>query len=88
MSGVQPHVPGGDHRNGGIVGYPLDDLYEEVAFVAYHFHWSLEDILNLEHGDRQRFIKEISAINREMSQAAEPPMPSRGIPLELWDPNA
>ena len=88
MPGVQPHVPGGDRRNGGIAGYPLDDLYEEVAFVAYHFHWSLSEILELEHGDRQRFIEEISAINKEMSQASTPAAPSRGIPLELWDPNA
>lgn len=70
------------------MGYPLDDLYEEVAFVAYHFHWSLDDILRLEHGDRQRFIKEISAINREMSQAAAPRAPSRGISIDQWFGNA
>lgn len=64
-----------------MVGYPLDSLYEEVAFIAYHFHWPLEDILNLEHGDRQRFIEEISAINRQMNETSEP---SKGIPLELW----
>ncbi len=81
---MQPHLPGGDRRNGGIVGYPLDDLYEEVAFVAYHFHWSLGDILSLEHGDRQRFIKEISTINREMSEVAAAPAPSRGISLDQW----
>jgi hypothetical protein len=38
-------------------------LYEEVAFVAYHFHWPLETIVHLEHGDRLRWVKEISAIN-------------------------
>jgi uncharacterized protein DUF6760 len=88
VSGVQPYLPGGDRRIGGVVGYPLDDLYEEVAFVAYHFHWPLKDILDLEHGDRQRFIEEISAINKEMSQQAAPAAPSRGIPLQFWDPNA
>jgi transcriptional antiterminator len=59
-------------------------LFEEVAFIAYHFHWSLEDILNLEHGDRHRFIEEISAINKEMNANSGSPSPSRGIPLELW----
>lgn len=87
MSGVRPHVPGGDRRSGGIEGYPLDNLYEEVAFVAYHFHWSLAEILSLEHGDRQRFIEEISAINKEMSQESTP-APSRGLPLELWGADA
>jgi hypothetical protein len=42
-------------------------LYEEVAFVAYHFHWPPETIVSLEHGDRQRWVKEISAINQRMN---------------------
>jgi hypothetical protein len=82
---VQPQLPAGGRRVGGTVGYPLDTLFEEVAFVAYHFHWPLADILALEHGDRQRFIEEISAINKQVSGS---PTPSRGIPLELWDANA
>ena len=63
------------------MSYPLDDLFEEVAFVAYHFHWRLEDVLNLEHGDRQRFIEEISKINRHMSEGGEA---YSSIPLEHW----
>jgi hypothetical protein len=74
---------GGDGRPGGIVGYPLDSLFEEVAFIAFHFHWPLADILNLEHGDRHRFMEEISAINRQMNESAGPE-PSHGIPLEVW----
>ncbi len=64
------------------MSYPLDELFEEVAFLAYHFHWPLEDILHLEHGDRQRFIEEISAINREMNRSAE--AAPQGIPLQFW----
>jgi hypothetical protein len=41
----------------------------------------VEDILNLEHEDRQMFIDEISTINKKMNQT---PTPSRGIPLEQW----
>jgi len=40
-----------------------------VAFVAYHFHWPMNDILDLEHADRRRWVQEISAINRRMSEA-------------------
>ena len=78
--------PGGGHASGGIVGYPLDSLYEEVAFIAYHFHWPLDDILNLEHGDRQRFMDEISAINRQMNEGGDAGSPSSsgGIPLQYW----
>ena len=51
------------------MGYPLDRLYEEIAFIAYHFHWSHEEIMNMEHKERQRWVEEISRINR--SQAGE-----------------
>jgi len=36
--------------------------------VAYHFHWSPEVILNLEHAERRRWVKEISSINERMSE--------------------
>ena len=41
-----------------------DQLYHEVAFVAYHFHWSLDAILDLDHTTRQRFVGEISRLNQ------------------------
>ena len=44
-------------------------LYEEVAFVAYHFHWTPEALLDLEHGERHRWVEEISAINQRANQA-------------------
>jgi hypothetical protein len=50
------------------VTYATDRLFEEVAYVAYHFHWSMEEILNLEHADRQRYVSEISSINRRLSE--------------------
>ncbi len=53
----------GGERTGGIVGYLLSKLYEEVAFIAYHFHWSAESVMQMEHADRRRWVAEISAIN-------------------------
>jgi hypothetical protein len=50
------------------VTYAPDRLHEEVAYVAYHFHWSLEDILDLEHADRLRYVSEIARINTRISQ--------------------
>ncbi len=47
--------------------YATDRLYEEVAYVAYHFHWSLDEILELEHPLRQRFVAEIGSINQRLS---------------------
>ena len=58
----------GDARSGGILGYPLKNLYEEVAFVAYHFHWPPEAVLNLDHAERRRWVSEISAINERINE--------------------
>ncbi|MGB9940956.1 DUF6760 family protein [Methanosarcina sp.] len=54
-----------------MTGYPLERLYEEVAFIAYHFHWPLEEIMTLEHRDRQRWCEEISKINQHLSKNRE-----------------
>lgn len=48
--------------------YGTDRLYEEVSYVAYHFHWSMDEILDLEHPLRQRFVEEIGRINRRASE--------------------
>ena len=48
--------------------YAPEALHEEVAYVAYHFHWGLDAILDLEHGDRRRYIAEIGRINTRISQ--------------------
>ena len=62
-------IRGGPRRVGGVLGYPLERLHEEVAFIAYHFHWSREDILNLEHRDRRQWVDEIAGINRRLNEA-------------------
>ena len=48
--------------------YAPDRVYEEVAYVAYHFHWPLDDILDLEHPQRLRFVNEIAHINTRLSE--------------------
>ncbi|MGB3457904.1 MAG: DUF6760 family protein [Halobacteriota archaeon] len=52
-------------------GYPLDKIYEEVAFIAYHFHWSFEEIMNMEHRERRRWCEEISKVNRELNEVVK-----------------
>ncbi|MFG2792162.1 DUF6760 family protein [Streptomyces sp. NPDC048419] len=42
--------------------YATDRLHEEIAYVAYHFHWSMDEILDLEHPDRRRFTQEIASL--------------------------
>jgi len=49
------------------VTYATDRLFEEVAYVAYHFHWSLDEILDLEHPVRRNFLDQIASINLRAS---------------------
>jgi hypothetical protein len=60
---------GGGGEGGGGLGYPLHRLYEEVAFVAYHFHWPHDQVMELEHEERRRWVAEISSINARMNEA-------------------
>ena len=77
---MQSHIRNGDGFRGGVVGYPLPALYEEVAFVAYHFHWPVETILNLEHADRRRWVGEISAINGRRNERSNQNMDEESWP--------
>jgi hypothetical protein len=45
-----------------------DRLYEEITYVAYHLHWTLDEILDLEHPVRRRFAQEIGRINERLNQ--------------------
>ena len=67
MSEVRSRVLRGAERRGGVLGYPLRALYEEVAFVAYHFHWPPDAVLNMDHAERRKWVSEISAINERIN---------------------
>ena len=53
-----------------MIGYPLERLYQEVAYIAYYFNWQPEAILNFDHRFRRRWVKEIADINRKLNHAA------------------
>jgi hypothetical protein len=52
-----------------VTRYPLEQASQEVAYIAYHFHWSKDEILEMCHLERQRWVKEISRINQEINTA-------------------
>lgn len=51
--------------------YPVDRLYEEIAFVAYHFNWGHDELMEMPHLQRQRWCEEISRINERLNEMAE-----------------
>jgi hypothetical protein len=46
------------------MAYPVKHLYEEMAFIAMHMHWSHTELMRMDHRERRRWCAEISAINR------------------------
>lgn len=36
--------------------YAADQLFGEVAYLAAMLHWSMDDLLDLEHPDRLRLL--------------------------------
>jgi hypothetical protein len=51
------------------MGYPSDRLFEEVAYLAYYFHWPHDQIMRMEHRDRQRWVAEVARINQRLNEA-------------------
>jgi hypothetical protein len=47
--------------------YPLSQLQEEVAFVAYYLHWDHDRVMQMEHNDRRDWVKQISTINQKVN---------------------
>ena len=57
---------GGEYKPGGIVGYPLENIYEEVAFLGYYLHWDRDAIMSMPHAERRIWCEEVSKINRKI----------------------
>jgi len=45
----------------------LDSLKEEIAFLAYYFHWSYKEITELSHRERISCCEEVSKINKKLN---------------------
>lgn len=50
---------------GGSLSRPRNILYREAADLAYHFHWSKENILSMNGGERKQWLSEINRIHEE-----------------------
>ena len=53
-----------------MITYQEHDLWDELAFLAYHLHWDLNQLLDLHHRDRVRMIELVADLNdRAWAQA-------------------
>jgi hypothetical protein len=51
--------------------YPSERLLEEVAYIGYHLHWSYDQIMSMDHRERQEWVNEVAKINRRLAAQAE-----------------
>jgi hypothetical protein len=52
-----------------MLRYPVDVLWQEIAYLAYHLHWSLDQLLDLEHMDRVRMVRAVAGLNERAWEA-------------------
>lgn len=45
------------------MGLPSAELWDEIAYLAYHLHWGPDALLDLEHHDRARMITSVAQLN-------------------------
>jgi hypothetical protein len=51
------------------VSHHPDTLYREISWIAYHFHWDLDGLLDLEHASRRRYVGDIEELNAALGRA-------------------
>lgn len=52
-----------------MLRYPTEALWQEIAYLAYHLHWDLDRLLELEHADRVRMVRAVAALNTQAWEA-------------------
>ena len=51
----------------GLVLYPQERMYQEMTFLSYYLHWSRDEVMQLDHQERRRWCREVSAVNKKLS---------------------
>ena len=61
-------IRGGDDARGGSLSYPSERLLEEVAYVARYLHWSYDDVMSMDHLERQGWVAEVKRMNERINE--------------------
>jgi hypothetical protein len=61
-----------------MMRYPSDRLHEEVAYLARHLSWTYQEVMQLDHRERRRWVTEVGRLEQRMSQPQGPQPPGPG----------
>ena len=50
------------------MSYPSERLFEEVAYIAYYLHWPQDQIMEMPHRERQRWVAEVARTNELLNE--------------------
>jgi len=50
-----------------VTRYPAERVYEEVAYLAYYLHWPHEQIMHMEHHERQQWVREVARLHAHLN---------------------
>ena len=68
MSGVRRDLSGTvKFYRGGIKLYPKEELYREMSFISYYFHWGMDEVMKLDHTSRRQWCSEMSERNKSLN---------------------
>jgi hypothetical protein len=56
-----------------MMQYPPEALWQEIVYLAYHLHWGIDEILDLEHADRARLVRGVASLNTRAWEEARQP---------------
>ena len=62
-----------------MMRYPSDRLHEEVAYLAYHVSWTYQEVMQLDHRERRRWVAEVERIDQRAARQDSAP------PRGRWD---
>ncbi len=68
---VRKTLPGGVWPPGGSISRLQEKVYQEAAYIAYHFHWSRGDVMSMSRRETRRWIGEIANINKAINATKE-----------------
>ncbi len=60
-------------------------MYQEMSFISYYFHWSGDEVMNLDHRSRRKWCQEISDIHKRINPSKEG---RKEIPLTEMKPTS
>ena len=51
------------------MSYPSSRLIEEVAFLSHYLHWPHDQVMAMDHRERQGWVAEVSRMNERKNEA-------------------